>query len=124
VKMTRHNMAIKDAAVDKNSIDLLEGTSAIALIRGDVVETAKGMRDFAKTNPALVIKGGVVDGQSISAEQVTKMADVESREVLLSKMAGALKAKQGQAAAVFQALPTKAVRLAQALSDKRSEEAA
>ena len=124
VKNTLTKIAIKDAGVDEKVSDLLEGPSAIAFIRGDVVETAKGLRDFAKTNPALVIKGGVVDGQSISAEQVTKMADLESREVLLSKMAGALKAKQGQAAAVFQALPTKAVRLAQALSDKRSEEAA
>ena len=124
VKNTLTKIAIKDAGVDEQVNDMLEGPSAIAFIRGDVVETAKGLRDFAKRNSALVIKGGVVDGKSVTAEQVTKLADLESREVLLSKMAGVLKSKQGQAAALFQALPTKAVRLAQALADKRSEEAA
>ena len=124
VKNTLTKIAVKEAGVDEQISDLLEGPSAIAFVHGDVVEAAKGLRDFAKANSPLVIKGGVVDGKSISAEQVTKLADLESREVLLSKLAGALKAKQGQAAAVFQALPSKTVRLAQALADKRNEEAA
>ena len=124
VKNTLTKIAVKEAGVDEQISDLLEGPSAIAFVHGDVVEAAKGLRDFAKANSPLVIKGGVVDGKSISAEQVTKLADLESREVLLSKLAGALKAKQGQAAAVFQALPSKTVRLAQALADKRTEEAA
>ena len=124
VKNTLTKIAVKEAGVDEQITDLLEGPSAIAFVHGDVVEAAKGLRDFAKANSPLVIKGGVVDGKSISAEQVTKLADLESREVLLSKLAGALKAKQGQAAAVFQALPSKTVRLAQALADKRNEEAA
>ncbi|GHC70115.1 50S ribosomal protein L10 [Nocardiopsis terrae] len=124
VKNTLTKLAVKEAGVDEQIVDLLEGPSAIAFVRGDVVEAAKGLRDFAKANSPLVIKGGLIDGKSMSAEDVTKLADLESREVLLSKLAGALKAKQGQAAAVFQALPSKTVRLAQALADKRSEEAA
>ncbi|WP_116247437.1 50S ribosomal protein L10 [Nocardiopsis sp. FIRDI 009] len=124
VKNTLTKIAVSEAGVDEKVKDLLEGPTAVAFIRGDVVEAAKSLRDFAKANEPLVIKGGVIDGRSMSADEVTKLADLESREVLLSKMAGALKAKQGQAAAVFQALPTKAARLAQALADKRSEEAA
>ncbi|MEV2275969.1 50S ribosomal protein L10 [Nocardiopsis sp. NPDC049922] len=124
VKNTLTKIAVSEAGVDEKVKDLLEGPTAVAFIRGDVVEVAKSLRDFAKANEPLVIKGGVIDGKSMTADEVTKLADLESREVLLSKMAGALKAKQGQAAAVFQALPTKAVRLAQALADKRSEEAA
>ncbi len=124
VKNTLTKIAATEAGVDEQVKDLLEGPSAIAFIHGDVVEAAKGLRDFAKANSPLVIKGGVIDGRSMSAEDVTKLADLESREVLLAKLAGALKAKQGQAAAVFQALPSKTVRLAQALADKRSQEAA
>ncbi|MBR8742157.1 50S ribosomal protein L10 [Nocardiopsis sp. MG754419] len=124
VKNTLTKIAVKEAGVDEQISDLLEGPSAIAFVHGDVVEAAKGLRDFSKANSPLVIKGAVVDGKSMTAEQVTKLADLESREVLLSKLAGALKAKQGQAAALFQALPSKTVRLAQALADKRNEEAA
>lgn len=124
VKNTLTKIAVKDAEVDEEVSDLLEGPSAIAFIHGDVVEAAKGLRDFSKQNSALVIKGGVIDGKAMHAEQITKLADLESREVLLSKMAGALKSKQGQAAAVFQALPLKAARLAKALEEKKSSEEA
>jgi large subunit ribosomal protein L10 len=124
VKNTLTKRAIQDAGLDVQIDDLLVGPSAVAFVHGDVVEAAQGLRDFAKANSPLVIKGAIIDGKSMTAEDVTKLADLESREVLLSKLAGALKAKQGQAAAVFQALPSKAVRLAQALADKRSEEAA
>ncbi|GAA4580922.1 50S ribosomal protein L10 [Planotetraspora phitsanulokensis] len=101
--------------------DLLKGPTAIAFVKGDVVEAAKGLRDFAKANPLLVIKGGVVDGKSMSPTEITKLADLESREVLLAKLAGALKAKQSQAAATFAALPTNMARLAEALRAKREE---
>ncbi|KOX13057.1 MULTISPECIES: 50S ribosomal protein L10 [unclassified Nocardiopsis] len=124
VKNTLTKIAANQAGLEEQVKDLFEGPSAIAFVHGDVVEAAKGLRDFSKANSPLVIKGGVIDGKSMSAEDITKLADLESREVLLSKMAGALKAKQGQAAAVFQALPSKTVRLAQALADKRNEEAA
>ncbi|MEW9528923.1 50S ribosomal protein L10 [Microbispora sp. NPDC049125] len=101
--------------------DLLTGPTAIAFVKGDVVEAAKGLRDFAKANPLLVIKGGVVDGKSMSPAEITQLADLESREVLLAKLAGALKAKQSQAAATFAALPTTMARLAEALRAKREE---
>ncbi|MDA0565793.1 50S ribosomal protein L10 [Streptomonospora sp. S1-112] len=122
VKNTLSKIAATEAGLDDQVMDLFEGPSAIAFVRGDVVEAAKGLRDFSKANAPLVIKGGVIDGRAMSPEQITQLADLESREVLLAKLAGALKAKQGQAAALFQALPSKAVRLAQALADKRAEE--
>ncbi|MFI7127743.1 50S ribosomal protein L10 [Nonomuraea sp. NPDC050153] len=101
--------------------DLLAGPTAIAFVSGDVVEAAKGLRDFAKANPLLVIKGGVLEGKTLDATEITKLADLESREVLLAKLAGALKAKQSAAAAVFAALPTQMAQLAEALRAKREE---
>ncbi|MEV4582647.1 50S ribosomal protein L10 [Nonomuraea jabiensis] len=101
--------------------DLLAGPTAIAFVNGDVVEAAKGLRDFAKANPLLVIKGGVLEGKTLDATEITKLADLESREVLLAKLAGALKAKQSAAAAVFAALPTQMAQLADALRAKRDE---
>lgn len=100
---------------------LLSGPTAIAFVNGDVVEAAKGLRDFAKANPLLVIKGGVLDGKTLDASEITKLADLESREVLLAKLAGAMKAKQSAAAAVFAALPTQMAQLADALRAKREE---
>ena len=104
--------------------DLLAGPSAIAFIKGDPVEAAKGLRDFAKTNPLLVIKGGVMDGKPLSAAEVTKLADLESREVLLAKAAGAMKATLANAAALFQAPLTQFARTADALRAKVEQGAA
>ncbi|MEV4112364.1 50S ribosomal protein L10 [Nonomuraea sp. NPDC049695] len=101
--------------------DLLLGPTAVAFVKGDVVEAAKGLRDFAKANPLLVIKGGVLEGKTLDATEITKLADLESREVLLAKLAGALKAKQSAAAAMFAALPTQMAQLADALRAKREE---
>ncbi|MFC3994630.1 50S ribosomal protein L10 [Nocardiopsis sediminis] len=123
VKNTLSKIAANEAGLDEQVRDLFEGPSAIAFVHGDVVEAAKGLRDFSKANAPLVIKGGVIDGKAMTPDEINQLADLESREVLLAKLAGALKAKQGQAAALFQALPSKTVRLAQALHDKRSEEA-
>jgi large subunit ribosomal protein L10 len=97
---------------------LLAGPSAIAFVKGDAVEAAKGLRDFAKANPLLVIKGGVMDGKALSATEVTKLADLESREVLLAKAAGAMKASLANAAALFQAPLTQFARTADALRAK------
>ena len=102
--------------------DLFAGSSAVAFVTGDPVEAAKGLRDFAKDNPALVIKGGVLDGKAMSADEIKKLADLESREVLLSKLAGAFKGKQSQAAQLFQALPSKLVRTVDALRAKQAEQ--
>ncbi|GAA3471842.1 50S ribosomal protein L10 [Nonomuraea roseola] len=101
--------------------DLLVGPTAVAFVTGDVVEAAKGLRDFAKANPLLVIKGGFMEGKALDAAEITKLADLESREVLLAKLAGAMKAKQSAAAAVFAALPTNMAQLAEALRAKRAE---
>jgi len=83
--------------------DLLAGPTAIAFVVGDPVEAAKGLRDFARTHPLLVIKGGVLEGRPLSADGVRQLADLESREVLLARLAGALQAPLAQAAALFQA---------------------
>jgi large subunit ribosomal protein L10 len=104
--------------------DLFTGPTALAFVGGDVVEAAKGLREFAKANPLLVIKGGVFEGKPLSASEVTKLADLESREVLLAKLAGAMKANLSKAAATFQAPLTQAARLLAALQDKRDKEAA
>ncbi|RBQ22053.1 50S ribosomal protein L10 [Spongiactinospora rosea] len=120
VKNTLTKLAANQAGISSLD-DLLQGPSAIAFVKGDVVEAAKGLRDFAKANPLLVIKGGVVDGKSMTPTEITKLADLESREVLLAKLAGAMKAKQSHAAAVLNALPTKMARLAEALRAKNAE---
>lgn len=119
-KNTLTKIAANQAGV-KVLDDLLQGPTAIAFVKGDVVEAAKGLRDFAKANPLLVIKGGVVDGKAMTSEEITKLADLESREVLLAKLAGALKAKMAQAAATFNALPVNMAQLAEALRAKREE---
>ena len=80
-----------------------QGPSAIAFVTGDPVEAAKGLRDFAKANPLLVIKAGVLDGKPLTTEEITKLADLESREVLLAKMAGAMKGSLTKAAYLFAA---------------------
>lgn len=123
VKNTLTNIAAKDAGIDAFE-GQLTGPTAIAFIDGDPVEAAKGLRDFAKANPALVVKGGVMDGNAISAGDITKLADLESREVLLAKAAGAMKAKLHQAAYVFNAPASKAVRTIEALREKQANEAA
>ncbi|TDD85373.1 50S ribosomal protein L10 [Actinomadura darangshiensis] len=124
VKNTLTKRAANEAGVDERFRELLEGPSAIAFVRGDVVEAAKGLRDFAKANPMLVIKAGFIDGQSMDAAEVAKLADLESREVLLAKLAGAMKGSMANAAALFNALPTQAAQLAEALRAKRESEGA
>ncbi|MEV0596787.1 50S ribosomal protein L10 [Nonomuraea cavernae] len=119
-KNTLTKIAANEAGVSSLD-DLLTGPTAIAFVNGDVVEAAKGLRDFAKANPLLVIKGGVLDGKKLDAAEITKLADLESREVLLAKLAGAIKAKQSAAAAMFAALPTNMAQLADALRAKREE---
>lgn len=102
--------------------DLLTGPTAIAFISGDVVEVAKGLREFAKANPALVIKGGVLDGAILDASEVAKLADLESREVLLGKLAGAMLASLSQAVYLLNAPLAQAARLAGALQAKLEED--
>jgi large subunit ribosomal protein L10 len=123
VKNTLTKRAAADAGV---AIDdsLLLGPTAIAFVTGDPVEAAKGLRDFARTNPLLVIKGGVLDGRTVSPAEINRIADLESREVLLAKMAGVLKALPTRAAGLFQAPLSQMARLAAALEEKKPAEAA
>jgi large subunit ribosomal protein L10 len=121
VKNTLTSIAARDAGITVLDGDL-NGPTAIAFVTGDPVEAAKGLRDFAKANPALVIKGGVLDGKSLSADDVRKLADLESREILLAKLAGAMKANLNKAAYLFAAPLTKAARTIEALRQKQEEQ--
>ena len=102
--------------------ELFAGPTAIAFINGEPVDAAKAIKKFAKDNKALVIKGGYMDGRALSVAEVERIADLESREVLLSKLAGAMKAKQSQAAALFIAPASQVARLAAALQEKKAGE--
>jgi len=123
VKNTLTRRAAAEAGVTIDD-SLLVGPTAIAFVAGDPVEAAKGLRDFAKANPLLVIKGGILDGKSLSAAEIGRIADLESREVLLAKLAGALKALPTRAAGLFQAPLTQMALLAKALEDKKPAAAA
>ncbi len=122
VKNTLTKIAATEAGVASEIESLLSGPSAIAFVQGDVVEAAKGLRDFSRTNPLLVIKGGVLDGKAISPADIERLADLEPREVLLAKLAGDMKASMAKAAAVFNALPVQMAQLAEALRAKLEAE--
>ena len=121
VKNTLTKLAATEAGVEGFD-DLLNGPTAIAFINGDVVEAAKGLRDFAKANPALVIKGGYIDGASMDAKEIGKLADLESREVLLGKLAGAMLASLSQAVYLLNAPLAQAARLVGALEAKAQQD--
>ena len=121
VKNTLTKLAAKEAGVEGFD-DLLNGPTAIAFINGDLVEAAKGLRDFAKANPALVIKAGFVDGAPMDAKEIAKLADLESREVLLGKLAGAMLASLSQAVYLLNAPLAQAARLAGALQAKAEQD--
>jgi large subunit ribosomal protein L10 len=120
VKNTLTKIAAKQAGLELDA--LLEGPTAIAFIKGDPVEAAKGLRDFAKAHPLLVIKGGVLDDKALTADEIRKLADLESRDTLLAKLAGAMNASLQQAVTLFAAPLSQAARLAAALRDKVAAE--
>jgi large subunit ribosomal protein L10 len=106
VKNTLTKIAAKDAGVEIAD-DLLVGPSAVAFIKGDPIDAAKSLRDFAKENPFLVIKGGIYEGKSVTPAEIMQLANLESREVLLAKLAGAMKGSLAKAARIFDALRIK-----------------
>jgi large subunit ribosomal protein L10 len=106
VKNTLTKIAAKEAGVDLDPA-LLAGPSAVAFIKGDPIDGAKALRDFAKENPLLVIKGGIFDGKAVTTAEIMQLANLESREVLLAKIAGGLKASIAKAARTFDALRIK-----------------
>jgi large subunit ribosomal protein L10 len=120
-KNTLVKRAAENAGLDGLE-ELLVGPTAITFITGEPVDAAKALRDFAKANQALVIKGGFMDGRTLTVAEVNQLADLESREVLLSKLAGAMKGTMAKAAGLFAAPASQVARLAQALADKRAEE--
>ncbi|MBA2444837.1 MAG: 50S ribosomal protein L10 [Nocardioidaceae bacterium] len=117
VKNTLTKIAAKEAGVDSFD-DLLVGPSAIAFVKGDPVEAAKSLRDFAKANSPLIIKGGVLDGKPLTPAEIAKIADLETREVLLAKLAGAMLASLQNAVSLFNAPLSQAARVVGALQAK------
>ena len=117
-KNTLTEIAAKEAGVEGLESHL-SGPTAIAFVTGDPVSVAKALRDFAKDNDKLVLKGGYMDGQPLDEAGIKKIADLESREVLLSKFAGAMKGSMNKAAALFQAPLSKSVRTVEALRAKQ-----
>ena len=117
VKNTLTKIAAREAGLSAFE-DLLQGPSAIAFVKGDPVEAAKGLRDFSRTHPRLVIKGAVLDGRAISVDEVRQLADLESREVLLARLAGAFNASLQQAVSLFAAPLSQAARAVDALRQK------
>jgi large subunit ribosomal protein L10 len=123
VKNTLTDIAAREAGV--TAFDgQLTGPSAIAFVTGDPVETARSMRDFARDNPALVIRGGLLEGRALSADEVRQLADLEPREVLLAKLAGAMKASMSGAAALFVAPLAQTARVVDALRQKIEQDPA
>ena len=120
-KNTLAKRAATDAGIEGLD-ELFAGPTALAFVNGDPVEAAKGLRAFARTHPVLVIKGGVFEGKAISADEVSKIADLGSREVLLAKLAGAMKGNLTKAAGLFQAPLSQVARLAAALQEKREKD--
>lgn len=121
------NTLVKRAAAEagvEGLDDLFAGPTAIAFVTGEAVDAAKALKTFAKTNKALVIKGGYMDGQPLSVAEVERIADLESREVLLAKLAGAMKGNLSKAAGLFAAPASQMARLAAALQEKKSGETA
>jgi large subunit ribosomal protein L10 len=121
VKNTLSRLAAKAAGVEGLD-EMLKGPSAIAFIEGDAVESAKGLKNFAKENPALVIKGAYMDGKVLSPKEILRLADLESREVILAKLAGAMNASLSQAVYLLAAPLAKTARALGALQSQKSQE--
>ena len=121
VKNTLSRLAAKAAGVEGLD-EMLKGPSAIAFIEGDAVESAKGLKNFAKDNPALVIKGAYMDGKVLSPKEILRLADLESREVLLAKLAGAMNASLSQAVYLLAAPLANTARALGALQSQKSQE--
>jgi large subunit ribosomal protein L10 len=117
VKNTLTKIAAREAGVEGLD-DLLNGPTAVAFVTGDPVEAAKGLRDFSRNHPTLVVKGGVLEGRSLSVDEIRRLADLESREVLLAKLAGAMQGSLAKAVGLFAAPLSQAARLAAALQQK------
>jgi large subunit ribosomal protein L10 len=123
LKNTLVKRAVVEAGIEGLD-ELFVGPTAIAFVSGETVDAAKAIKKFAKDHKALVIKGGYMDGRAVSVSEIEKIADLESREVLLAKLAGAMKANLTKAATLFNAPASQVARLAAALQEKKAAEEA
>lgn len=122
-KNTLVKRAAAEAGIDGLD-ELFTGPTAIAFVKGEPVDAAKAIKTFAKDHKALVIKGGYMEGRALSLDEVNRIADLESREVLLAKLAGAMKGNLAKAAGLFNAPASQVARLAAALQEKKAAEEA
>src|SRR5271154_6865548 len=122
VKNTLTKIAAREAGIDMFE-SMLEGPSAIAFVSGDAVEVAKGLRSFRREHPHLIVKGGILDGKPLTADEIRRLADLESREVLLARFAGGLLAPAQQLVSVFAAPMAQLARLFAALEAKLAADA-
>jgi large subunit ribosomal protein L10 len=121
VKNTLTSIAVRQVGHEE-LVGLLEGPTAVAFVRGDVVQAAKDLAEFARAHPSLVIKGGVLEGKVLDADGVRRLATLESREVMLARMAGLLQAPLQQAVNLLAAPLRQVATMTAALRDKLEEE--
>ena len=121
VKNTLTKIAAKNAGVEISD-DLLAGPSAVAFIKGDAIDAARNLKNFQKENPLLIIKGGIYEGKFVTTAEILKLADLESREVLLAKLAGAMKGSLAKAARSFDALRIKMEAVSGPIADNAKSE--
>ncbi|MDY3128265.1 MAG: 50S ribosomal protein L10 [Corynebacterium sp.] len=117
-KNTLFKIAANEAGIEGLD-DLLTGPTAIAFIKGEAVDAAKVMKKFASDNEAFVVKGGYMDGNALTADQVKAIAELDNRETTLAKLAGAMKGNLAKAAGLFNAPASQVARLAAALQEKK-----
>ena len=122
VKNTLMQRAAADAGLEELGA-LLEGPTAVAFVDGDVVAAAKRVVEAARRFPSLVLKGGYMEERVLTAAEAQALANLESRDVMLSKLAGLMKAEMSRAASMFQALQSRFLGVLDAYKDKLAPEA-
>jgi large subunit ribosomal protein L10 len=121
LKNTLTSIAVREAGYE-DLVVLLQGPTAVAFVHGDPVQAAKDLAEFARTHPALIVKGGVMDGKVLGAAEVRQLATLESREVLLARLAGLLQASAQQAVNLLAAPLRQVATMTSALRDQKPEE--
>ena len=120
LKNTLTSIAVREAGYE-DLVSLLQGPTAVAFVHGDPVQAAKDLAEFARTHPALVVKGGVMDGKVLAADEVRQLATLESREVLLARLAGLLQASAQQTVNLLAAPLRQVATMTAALRDQRAQ---
>ena len=121
LKNTLTSIAVREAGYEE-LVSLLQGPTAVAFVHGDPVQAAKDLAEFARTHPSLVVKGGVMDGKVLGAAEVRQLATLESREVLLARLAGLLQASAQQTVSLLVAPLRQVATMTAALRDKTQGE--